>query len=383
MPGDPLRVCALRKACFSGAESMRAMILRSVMLTAALALILTGTAAHAQFEVEYPDEPPEEGQTLLEWSNPPVLRHTIAESQRGDLSACDAQSEFDLDTAAYTCWPLLRALQLFTLADFAAGEPTGDKQANLRQGIGYADDALAFIGKPQWPLQEYLRTRALRLKVDSLVKLEEWDAALPASKALIANIESDLFRFDNFSLGFARSKHSAILLHLDNVKEARANLEQARALLFEFDGEKIGWPLSSHSRAVIVDAIRRGDFSYAERMADRYLEHFRTAPKGMQFGLTDHLDLKLYLVAARRDRAEALALIEEREAASSNSDRCEEGLFRFPLMLAPLRDDAGVIDALKQTGCKTALSERLQAVVKYGIRGSDGKELLPYPDKAR
>lgn len=362
-----MRLCQIRE------------IVHPIFIGAALSLMVAGTGASAQFEINYPDRPVAEGETLLEWSDPPVLKHTIPENERSDLSACSAQHDFDLGKAAYTCWPLLRALQLFTLADYAAGEPTGDKQSNLRQGIDYADQTLDFIGDPQWPLEELLRTRALRLKVSALTKLDEWEAALSTNRALITNIEGDLYRFDNFDLGFARRKQSEILLQLGMIGEAKTNLEQARALLFKPDGDKNGWPFTDQSEAMILAAIRRGEFAYAERITDRYLDHLRSEPRGSQFGLTDHLDFKLYLVARNRDRTAALQLIEERSAKDDRTNRCPAANLQFPLMLAPFRDDEAVINALSRAGCSGALSARFEAVIKYGLRNRAGDLILPYP----
>lgn len=347
--------------------------------TAFCASLCLAAPAAAQFDIQYPDTPPAEGQTLLEWARPPVLDYTIPEEQRDDVSTCSATHEYDLDLVATTCWPILRALQIWTLASFAQGEPNGDKDANQRQAIGYADEVLDFIGEPQWPLHEHMRSKALETKLSALVRLEDWDAALVTARELLDNVSSDLMKFDDFRRGFAHRRYGELLLQAGKSDEARADLETARELFYGPEGDKVGWPLSNYSEAVISDAIRQGDLRYAEDATNRYLAHIRTLPDGFQFGIDDHRDLKLYLLAAAGDVDDVLALLDERFSDERPYNRCKDGPFKFPQVLAPLRDDEAIVARLREGGCKTADIAGMEAVVKYGIVNRSGEVLLPYP----
>ncbi|MEM7666441.1 MAG: hypothetical protein AAF250_11345 [Pseudomonadota bacterium] len=352
-------------------------ILRGSALLVSLCL---AAPAAAQFEITYPDEPPKEGQTLLEWARPPILDYTIPADQRDDVSDCGETFEYDLDKTALTCWPVLRAAQLFLLAEYAAGEPSGDKAANLHKGIALADDAIEFIGEPQWPLQEYLLIKAREVKLNSLMKLGEWDDAYDTSLQLVSTIKNDLFQFDEFRLAYAHRKRGQVFLELGLYDGAKFVLEDARALLEGFDGEKVALPFSDHSEDMIAHAISAGDLGYAEEMTDRYLGHIRTSPKGMQFGYRNHLDLKLYLVAARGDAQAALALLDERFADEQSYARCSDGPFKFPSVLAPLRSEPAIIERLREGGCKVADIAGLETAAKWGIVNRSGEVILPYPD---
>ncbi|WP_299295557.1 hypothetical protein [uncultured Erythrobacter sp.] len=354
--------------------------LNAIKGAALLACLSLAVPAAAQFEITYPDEPPEEGQTLLEWARPPILDHTIPEPERSDVSTCGARHDFDLDRVAVTCWPVLRATQLWTLASFAQGEPSGDTRANQRQAIGYADQTLDFIGEPRWPLQEHLRSKALETKLSALVKLEDWNAALETARALIANIDGDLMLHDDFRKGFAHRRYGDILLQLGRSEEARADLEIARQLLDGSDADKAGWPISTYSENVIADATRKGDLTYAEQAVDRYLAKIRTFGKGWQFGIDDHRDLKLYLLAARGDAQSALTLLDERFADEESNNRCKDGQFKFPMVLAPLRDTPGIVERLRAGGCRVVDIAGLETAAKWGIRDRSGEILLPYPE---
>lgn len=350
----------------------------AIKAAAMIAGFCLSVPAAAQFEIAYPDEPPAEGQTLLEWARPPILDHTIPEAERSDISTCGARHDFDLDRVAVTCWPVLRATQLWTLASFTQGEPSGDRLANQRQAIGYADQTLDFIGEPRWPLQELLRSKALETKLSALVKLEDWDAALETARTLVASVSGNLMQYDDFRRGFAHRRYGDILLELGRSEEARADLEIARKLFEGHEADKVGWPISTYSENVIVDAIQKGDLAYAEQAVDRYIARIRAFPDGMQFGIGDHRDLKLYLLAARGDALSALALLDERFAEERPYNRCKDGRFRFPMMLAPLRDDPVIIERLRAGGCKAVDIAGLETAVKWGIRNRSGEILLPY-----
>ncbi|MEL7198482.1 MAG: hypothetical protein AAGL10_09220 [Pseudomonadota bacterium] len=311
--------------------------------------------ASAQFEIVYPDEPVKEGQTLLEWARPPILDHTIAEDDRNDTSTCGAKHEWDLEKAAVACWPILRAVQLFTLADFAAAEPSGDRQANRRQGIAYADQAIEFIGQPQWPLQEYLLIKSLELKQYNLMKLEEWENAEEVSVQLVSAIQSDLFRYDDFRLPWAHQRWGQILLKRDDYEGAKLLLEEGRKVLKGYDPAKNAMKFSDQSEDIIVYAIHLGDFEYAEEKAWAYLDYVRTAPFGFQFGYEAHIDLLLYISARREDKETALPLLEERFTKQRDYDRCNDGYFQFPKVLGPMVLDREIKQILIKGGCSEDL----------------------------
>lgn len=341
-----------------------------------VAAALVPAPANAQFEITYPDTPPTEGQTLLEWADPPVLRHTIPKEARADTSSCGATSEFDLDQTALACWPVLRAAQLLMRGEYAAGEPTGDKEENRAQGIDYADQTIAFIGKPQWPLQEYLLIKAYELKLRTLITQENWEASYDTSIQLVSAIERDLFRHDDFRLAFAMRKQGQVFLELDLYDGAKAILEDARKLLGAFDGDKNALPFSHHSEDMIVHAINRGDMDYAKDTATRYLDHILEAPLGMRFGYDSHIDLLLYLAATRGDKPEALQLLELRFAGQRDYDQCDEGMFQFPRVAGHLIEDPAIIDALLAGGCN---KEQLAAHEPGPIKGLRGKTLPSLP----
>ncbi|MDJ0979741.1 MAG: hypothetical protein QNI87_14550 [Erythrobacter sp.] len=338
----------------------------------------------AQLEERLPDTPPAEGQTLLKWVDPPVLTYTIPEDRRGDLSSCANDFEYDLLSVAATCWPVLEALKLYTRADYAFNEPTGDKLENMRATIGYANATLELIGKPEYPLEEFLRSKALERKLGAHEKLGQWEAALATSKDWLETLRGDLMRGDDFSRAFAHTRHGDALLRLGRSQDARDDLEVAIKLFDGIDGDKVGWPLSNYSENVIKDALRKGDLDYAEHTIDRYLEFVREEPRGLRFGIHDHLDLKLYLVAARGDREQALALIEERmERRSNRPQRCSGLGVLFPAVLAPLRRDKDVTAALKAHGCGEEDFAQMENAANRGLRGFKDELILPYREATK
>ncbi|MCK0127497.1 hypothetical protein [Erythrobacter sp. F6033] len=353
--------------------------LKSLRGTALFVSLCLAAPAAAQFEQTYPDEPPKEGQTLLEWSRPPILDYTIPPEQRDDVSSCGARHDLDLDETAVTCWPVLRAAQLFTLASFAQGEPTGDMAANQRQGVEYADQGLAFIGTPRWPLQEHLRSKLLEVKLSALVKLEDWDAALPVARDLVENVSGDLMKYDDFRRGFAHRRYGEVLLKLGRVKEARADFMTAWSLLNGPAGDKVGLPLSKYSRNLIIDAIRKGDLNYAESATERYLYFVREEPFGFRFGYRDHLEFRMYLLAKDGRKAALLETLKERIGLERDySSLCSIFDPLFPGVLAPYRKDEDVLKLLRDADCQERVISKMDDVAKNGLREYKGPLLLPY-----
>lgn len=349
--------------------------MRNLWTITAAGALATSSPVAAQFEITYPDEPPKEGETLLEWADPPILKHTIPETERGDTSTCGATSEYALEQTAVACWPVLRATQLFLLADYTAVEPTGDKSANRRKAIALADDAIAYIGTPEWPLEEYLLIKSLELKLNSLMRLEEWDAAYDTSVQLVSAIQNDLFEFDEFRLSFAYRKQGQVFLKLGMYDGAKLILEDARKLLSGFDADNNAMAFSDQSEDIIVHAINKGDIPYAVHMSHMYLTHIRRTPRGLRFGQNQHIDLLLYIAATQGKVAPALQLLDERFENQRSYAECDKGYFQFPRVLGPLLDDAAIREKLAEGGCS---EDRFTTSLSEPIKALDGKTLPPF-----
>lgn len=342
-----------------------------------LCAILALTALPASAESSFPSEPPKPGQTLLEWSDPPLLKHDIPPEQRSDVTSCAETHETRLEEVALTCSPVLQAYKLFIRMDFAAGEPSGDPQANRRLALGYADQLIDLIGKPEWPLQTHILMKTYHRQAFLLEDEQQWEAALAANAKEIAAIEA-LGGYDrDFRMAFALAKRTDLLLGAGQRDEARAVLEQARPLLTRPDGERNGWAFSSHNEAVVKDAIRQGDLAYAETMLDRYLDYVRGAPEGMQFGSLDALDLKLYLVAGRKDVTATLDLLDQRMALLGDHDPCFYGNVLFPYVLAPIRDVPAIAARIEDLQCPPRVMAKLARTPETGILSNNGKVILP------
>lgn len=152
--------------------------------------IVALTALPASAQWSFPSEPPKPGQTLLEWSDPPLLKHDIPPEQRSDVTSCAETHETRLEEVALTCWPVLQAYKLFLRMDFAAGEPSGDPQANRRLALGYADQLIDLIGEPEWPLQTHILMTTYHGQAFLLEDEQQWEAALAANAKEIAAIEA-------------------------------------------------------------------------------------------------------------------------------------------------------------------------------------------------
>lgn len=339
----------------------------------ALALIATSAPAQSSF----PSEPPAPGQTLLEWSDPPILKHDIQPERRNDVASCAEADETRLEEVALTCWPVLQAYKLFLRMDFAAGEPSRDPQTNRHLALGYADQVIDLIGEPVWSQQTHILMKAYQRQAIMLAEEQQWDAALTANSKQIAAIEA-LGGYDrDFRIAFALAKRSDLLLGAGRRSEARAVLEQARPLLKRPDGARNGWAFSNHNEAVVTDAIRHGDLAYAETTLDRYLDYVRGAPKGMQFGSVDALDLKLYLVAGRKDVPATLDLLDERRALLAGRKPCFYGRVLFPYVLASVRNVPAIAARIDELQCPARVLAKLARTPTTGIVSNSGEVVLP------
>src|SRR5690606_18100191 len=137
------------------------------------------------------------------------------------------------------------------------------------------------------------------------------------------------------------------------------------------------WAFSSHNEAVVKDAIRHGDLAYAETTLDRYLAYVRGAPKGMRFGSLDALDLKLYLVAGRKDVPATLHLLDQRMATLDDHDPCFYGNVLFPYVLAPIRHVPAIAARIEELQCPARVMAKLAQTPETGILSNDGKIVLP------
>lgn len=338
-------------------------------------IVFLTTAASAQSS--FPSEPPAPGQTLLEWSDLPVLKHDIPPERRNDVTSCAEAHETRLEEVALTCWPVLQAYKLFLRMDFAAEEPSGDPQANRRLALGYADQLIDLIGEPAWPLQTYILMQAYQRQADLLAREQQWEAALAANAKQVAAIE-ELGGYDrDFRMAFALAKRTDLLLAAGRRSEARAVLEQARPLLTRPDGARNGWAFSNHNEAVVKDAIRNGDLAYAETTLDRYLDYLRAAPEGMRFGSIDALDLKLYIVAGRKDVAATLDLLDERAAMLAGRKSCFYGGVLFPYVLAPIQEVPAIAARIEKLECPLKVMAKLARTPKTGIISTGGDVILP------
>ncbi|WP_147395484.1 tetratricopeptide repeat protein [Altericroceibacterium spongiae] len=277
-----------------------------------LAAMILPQSAMAQWDITYPDTPPEDGQTLLEWANIPILGHRIPREDRGDITSCNEMRESHLLEAASTCWPLLQPLQLLIRQDFAAEEPTYDSKTQHRKALALGRKIITLIGTPRFPLQRTILMQAYRTQAHVRADAKEWTEAVKAKDKQIQIIEEAGIRKDDFALAFALRQRAEYLLELENYDEARKTLESARPLLSGPNGAATGWPFAEMTEILVKDAIERNDLAYGEDILDSYLDYVRQAPSGMRFGYADALALKLHFVAGRNDKSTAANLLDER-----------------------------------------------------------------------
>ncbi len=182
-----------------------------------------------------------------------------------------------------------------------------------------------------------------------------------------------------FHLAFAQHNRSQYLLELGRRTEARQNFEAAFPLLFTASGYKNGWPISNHSETIIIDALRSGDEDYALEAVNRYLTATKNMEKGMQFGLTDHIDLKLYILAGRGDVEEVIALIDQRNTQNAGRySLCPYSGRYFPYVLDPLHKNPKIADKLSAMKCSAKSLAKIDDAAIKGIFDYDGKtQLLP------
>ncbi len=379
-------------------KSMRYILSALTTLTLAISLVQPTTAqTTAAPNVSPPPgyvepKPVDADAPLIEQQRPEILGLDIPAASRADLSTCRADATYQLDDVIKTCWPLLQAAKLFTRLDFAAHEAKeslrrdkNDIAENKTKALALATELVALIGEPEYPLEHYYLMKSYETKAHLHNAFGEYQQALDAVDKRIALL-IDIPVYDmEFHLAFAHHNRSQYLLELGRRAEARQNFKTAFPLLFTASGYKNGWPISNHSETIIIDALRSGDHGFALEAVNSYLAATENMEKGMQFGLTDHIDLKLYILAGRGDVEEVVALINERNAQNAgryslcpNSDRY------FPYVLAPLHKNPKIAEKLSAMKCSAKSLAKMDAVAGKGIFSYGGKtQLLPPRSETR
>lgn len=305
--------------------------------------------------------------------------------KRGDLSTCSrGVIPADVETVAQTCWPILKAYKLQIRMEFAEADriksataKTGSEDTYAEQALSYADQLIAEIPDPQWYLQSTMLIKAYRLRASILARQGDWDAALAANAAEMDQIAA-LSPYDReWYLAFALNKRVDYLLGAARREEARAMLAEALPLIDKPDGERLTWPISDMNETLVKDAIRIGDWDYANAANSRYLDILTTVPDGMQVGLTDALDLGIYLAAQRRDRDKAVSLMDRRIAEMGDRPLCSRNNRMFPYVAASLRDDVEIVAQLAVIDCSAEVMAKMTEVAETGIVDSDGTIILP------
>lgn len=350
---------------------------------AALLMVLLAAPANAQ--MDFPDHPPEPGQSLLDWADPPMLKYEIPPEKRGDLSTCsEGIIPADVETVAQTCWPILKAYKLQIRMEFAeadrvksATSKTGSGGSGADEALAYADQLIAEIPDPQWYLQSTMLIKAHGLRASILARKGDWDAALAANAAEMDQFAA-LSPYDrDWYLAFALNERVDYLLGAGRREEARAILAEVLPLIDKPDGERLTWPISDMNETLVKDAIRMGDWNYANAVNSRYLDILNTVSDRMQMGLTDALDLGIYLAAQRRDHDAVISLMDRRIADMGDRPRCYRHDRMFPYVAASLRDDPQIAARLAQIGCSPEVMDKMGEVAETGIVDSDGTIILP------
>lgn len=330
-------------------------------------------------------EPP-----LIEQQRPPILDVSIPPERRADLSSCGEASSAWLDEVARTCWPVLQAVQRYTLAEFAAYEAINARRQERADASALKSEALErfealfeAVGEPRWPLQKFLLIKTLAEEALLHEAFGDYPRALRANARLIALAEraTDDRGAMEFRLAAAYQRHCEYLLALSRRQEARAVHAKALALLDTPYGYKNAWFVSKVNSLMALDAIAEGETDAALAIVDPYLARARAMEEGMRLGLSLHIDLKLYLLARQGQAGAVLALLDERLARERHSQCIRSDRF-FPYVLAPLRDDPAVAAKLSAIACSARDLARMDEVAANGLLDPDGKVLLP-PERSR
>ncbi len=341
---------------------------------------------HVEPKPEDPDLP------LIEEQRPEILDYDIPVYRRGDLSTCQADATYELDDVVKTCWPILQAAQLFIQLDFAVYEAKESLRknkdnvaSNKAKALKYAKQLKGLIGEPKFPLEHYYLVKNYQARGQLHAAFAEYEQALQSANRRIGLL-IDIPVYDmEFHLAFARHDRTKYLLKLDRHDEARKNFEATFPLLFTRSGYKNGWPISNHSQTIITHALSNGDDDFALSSINRYLEAARDMDRGMQFGLIEHIDLKIYMLAGRGQVDRVIALIDERNAKYGDIySQCPNFDRYFPYVVAPLHKNPKIAAKLSAMKCSAKSLAKMDKVAGNGIFSYDGKtQLLPARSETR
>lgn len=339
------------------------------------------TAAYVEPKTVDPDLP------LIEQQRPEILDYDIPVYRRGDLSSCQADATWELDDVVKTCWPLLQAAQLFVQFDFAAYEARESLRknknniaSNKAKALKFSEQLELLIGDPTFPLEHYYLEKSYRTKGHFHAAFGEYQQALQAANKRVELLIDMPVKDMEFHLAFARHDRSRYLLKLDRRDDARENFEASIPLLFTPSGYKNGLPISDHSETIITDALRDEDNDFALRSIDKFLTVARNMEKGMQFGLIDHIDLKIYILAGLGQVEGVIALIDQRNTENTpNYSLCSNSERYFPYVLAPLHKNPKIAAKLKMMKCSAKSLAKIDEAAANGIFDYDRKTLLLPP----
>lgn len=323
---------------------------------------------------------------LIEQYRPEILDFDVPAAKRADLSTCQADATYQLDDVVKTCWPLLQVAKLFTRLDFAAHEARESLRQNKKdiaenkiKTLALATELVALVGEPEFPLEQYYLMKSYETTAHFHKAFGEHQPALDAVNKRIALL-IDIPVYDmELHLAFAQHNRTQYLLELGRRAEARQNFNAAFPLLFTASGYKNGWPISNHSATIITDALRAGDHEFALDAVNNYLAATEEMAKGMQFGLSDHIDLKLYILAGRENVKEVIALIDQRNAQNAGRySLCPNSARYFPYVLTPLHKNSKIAEKLSAMKCSAKSLAKMDDAAVKGIFDYNGKtQLLP------
>ncbi|MEP2102864.1 MAG: hypothetical protein ABJP02_06055 [Parasphingorhabdus sp.] len=321
---------------------------------------------------------------LIEQQRPEILDYDIPVYRRGDLSSCQADATYQLDDVIKTCWPILQAAQLFVQLEFAVYEAKESLRknkdniaSNKVKALKFAEQLKGLIGEPKFPLEHYYLEKNYRAKGQLHAAFDEHKQALQATnKRVDLLIHMPVYDME-FHLAFAWHDRTKYLLELGRRDEARENFEASFPLLFTRSGYKNGLPISNHSETIITDALHNGDNAFALSSINRYLAVARNMDKGMQFGLIEHIDLKIYMLAGRGQVKGVMALINERNTEYGDIySRCPIVGRYFPYVVAPLHKNPKIAAKLSAMKCSAKSLAKMDEVAGNGIFSYNGKTLL-------
>lgn len=377
-------------------NAMRYILSALAALTLATTLAQPATAQTTPAPIAPPPQgyvepkPVDPDAPLIEEYRPEILDFDVPAAKRVDLSTCEADATYQLDDVVKTCWPLLQAAKLFTRLDFATHEARESLRQNKKdiaenkiKALELAAELVALIGEPEFPLEHYYLMKGYETKAHLHKAFGEFGKALEAVDKRIALLIGIPVYDMEFHLAFAHHNRTQYLLELGRRAEARQNFRTAFPLLFTSSGDKNGLPISNHSETIVTDALRAGDEDFSLQNINSYLAQARDMEEGMQFGLIDHIDLKIFILAGRGEVNAVAALIDERNAENARYSLCPRNDKYFPYVLAPLHKDPEIAKKLSEMKCSAKSIAKMDGIARNGIFNYSGKMLLPPRSETR